>query len=81
MFFNKGFTHFHLCWVERIDFGDLGDKVRMQVNSVIIGAVRGELVMGCLGEDIFKVLAPVWYNWFSQLGGLSNLDGNGGFVN
>ena len=65
MFFDKGFTGLHFCWIEQIDFGDFGNKVRMMVNGVIIGMVRGELVMGCLEEDISEVLAPVRYNWLS----------------
>ena len=46
MFFDKGFACFHLCWVERIDFGDLGGEVRVKVNGVVIGAMGRELVMG-----------------------------------
>ena len=64
VFFDKGFTGLHFCWVEQIDFGDFGDKVWMKFNGVIIGAMRGKLVMGCLREDISKVFAPVRYNWF-----------------
>ena len=37
--------------------------------------------MGFLGESICKVLAPIRYNWFSQLGGLGDLGGDGGLVN
>ena len=46
VFFNKEFAHFHLCWVERIDFGDLGGEVRAEVNGMVIGAMWRELVMG-----------------------------------
>ena len=80
VFFNKGFARFHLCWVEGIDFGDLGSEVWVEFNGVVIGTMRGELIMGFLQEDIFKVLAPVGYNWFSRLGGLSDLGGDGGLV-
>ena len=52
----------------------------MEFNGVVIGTMRGELIMGFLQEDIFKVLAPVGYNWFSRLGGLSDLGGDGGLV-
>ena len=48
MFFNKGFTCFHVCWVERIDFGDLGGEVWVKFDGVVIGAIRKELVMGLL---------------------------------
>ena len=48
MFFNKGFTHFHLHWVERIDFGDLGDEVWMKFNGMVVRVMRRELVMGFL---------------------------------
>ena len=34
--------------VERVDFGDLGDEVWAKFNSVIIGAMGGELIMGFL---------------------------------
>ena len=48
MFFDKGFTHFHLCQVERIDIGDLGGEVWTKINGVVIGAMGRELVMGFL---------------------------------
>ena len=40
----------------------------MKFNGVIIRVVGGKLVMGCLGEDISEILAPVRYNWFDRLG-------------
>ena len=46
VFFDKGFACFHLCWVERIDFGDLGGEVRAKVDGMVIGAMWRELVMG-----------------------------------
>ena len=46
VFFDKGFACFHLHWVERIDFGDLGGKVWAKVNGVVIGAMGRELVVG-----------------------------------
>ena len=46
VFFDKGFARFHLCWVERIDFGDLRGEVRVKVDGVVIGAMGRELVMG-----------------------------------
>ena len=46
VFFDKGFAHFHLCWVERIDFGNLGGEVRVKVDGVVIGVMGRELVMG-----------------------------------
>ena len=80
MFFDKGFACFHLCWIERINFGDLRGEVWMKFNGVVIGTMRRELVMGFLGEDIFEVLAPVGYDRISQLSCLGNLGGDGGFV-
>ena len=80
MFFNKGSTRLHLHWVERVNFGNFGGEVWAKFNGVVIRAMRRELIMGFLGEDISKVLAPIRYNWFSQLGGLSDLGGDGGFV-
>ena len=80
MFFNEGFTCFHFCWVERVDLGNLGDKVWTKFNGMIIGVMRRELVMGFLGEDIHKVFTPIWDDWFHQLGGLGNLGGDGGLV-
>ena len=58
MFFNKGFACFHLYQIEQIDFGNFGDEVWAKFNGVVIGAVRGKLVMGFLGEDICKVVTP-----------------------
>ena len=80
MFFNKGFACFHLHWVEGIDLGDLWSEVRAEFNGMVIGTMRGELVMGLLREDVLEVLAPVKYDRFSQLGGLNDLGGDGGFV-
>ena len=48
MFFDKGFAHFHLCWVEGIDFGDLGSEVWVEFNGVVVETMRGELIMGFL---------------------------------
>ena len=48
MFFNKGFACFHFCWIERINFGDLGGEVWVEVDDVVIGAMRREFVMGFL---------------------------------
>ena len=62
MFFNKGFAGFHLHWVERIDLGNLGGKVWAKFDGMIIGVMRGELVMGFLQEDICKVIAPFRYD-------------------
>ena len=62
MFFNKGFAGFHLCRIERIDLGNLGDKVWAKFDGMIIGMMRGELVMGFLQEDIHKVFASFRYD-------------------
>ena len=64
MFFNEGFTSFHLRWVERVDFGDLGGKVRMEFDGMIIGMMGGKLVMGFLREDICEIVTPSQYDWF-----------------
>ena len=48
VFFNKGFASFHLCWVERVNFGDLGGEVRAKVDGMVIGVMERELVMGFL---------------------------------
>ena len=48
MFFHEGLTGFHLCWVERVDLGDLGGEVQTKFNGMVIGAMRRELVMGFL---------------------------------
>ena len=48
MFFDKGLASFHLRWVERINFGDLGGEVRAKVDGMVIGAMGRELVMGFL---------------------------------
>ena len=63
MFFNEGFTSFHLSWVEGVDFGNLGNQVRVKFNDVIIGAMKGKLVMGLFREDICKVFTPFWDDW------------------
>ena len=64
MFFNEGFTSFHFCWVERVDLGDLGGKVWMEFNGMIIEMMGRKLVVGFLREDICKVITPFWYDWF-----------------
>ena len=48
MFFNKGFAHLHLCWVERIDLGNLGSEVGMKFNGMVIGTMGKELIMSFL---------------------------------
>ena len=45
VFFDKGFACFHLCWVERIDFGDLGGEVRVKVDGMVIGVMWRELII------------------------------------
>ena len=80
VFFNKGFACFQLCWIEGIDLGNLGSEIWAKFNSVVIGTMRGKLIMGFLREDILEVLAPIGYNWFGHLGGLGDLGGNGGLI-
>ena len=41
VFFDKRFTGFHFCQVERVDFGDLGNKVWAKLDGMIIGAMMG----------------------------------------
>ena len=48
MFFNKGFAHLHLCWVEQIDLGDLRSEIRTKFNGMVIGTVGRELVVSFL---------------------------------
>ena len=48
MLFNEGLASFHLCWVERINFGNLGGETRVKVNGMVIGMMGRELVMGFL---------------------------------
>ena len=48
MFFDKGFACFHLHWFEGIDFGDLGGEIWAKFNSMVIGMMRGELIVGFL---------------------------------
>ena len=81
MLFDEVFTGFHLCWVEGVDFGNFGDKVRAKFNGVVIGMMRGELVMGFLRKDTHKVFAPFRDDWFCCLGSLCNLGGYSGLVN
>ena len=80
MLLNEVFTDLHFCWIEGIDFGNFGDKIRAKFNGVVIGTMGRKLVMGFLREDVHKVIAPLWYNWFCHLGSLSNLSGDGCFV-
>ena len=58
MFFNEGFTSFHLHWVERVDLGDLGGKGWTEFNGMIIGMMGRKLVVGFLTEDIREVITP-----------------------
>ena len=46
VFFDKGFACFHLSWVERVDFGDLGGEVWVKFDGVVIGVMGRELVVG-----------------------------------
>ena len=80
MFFDEGFKCFHLCWVEQIDFGNLGDEVGMEFNGVVIGIVRGELVMGLLREDVSEIFTPISYDRFDYSGRLGYLGGDGSLV-
>ena len=80
MLFNKVLTSLHFHQIERVDFCDFGNKVRMKFNGVVIRAVRRELVMGFLREDAGEVFAPFWYDWFCHLGGLGDLGGDSSLV-
>ena len=80
VFFNEGFTCLHLRWIERIDFGDLWNEVGAKFNGVVIGAMRGKLIMGFLGENISKVRTPVRYGRFNYPSCLGYLGGDGSFV-
>ena len=81
MFFNNVFTGFHFHWVEGVDFGNLGDEVRVKLDSVVIGAMGRELVMGFLQKDICEVSTPFRYEWLCCLGSLCDLGGDSGLVN
>ena len=48
VFLNKGLASFHLCWVERVNFGDFGGEVRVKVDGMVIWAMGRELVVGFL---------------------------------
>ena len=52
----------------------------MKFNGVVIGAMRGKLIMGFLREDICKVRTPVRYGRFNCSGRLGYLGGDGSFV-
>ena len=77
VFFHKGFACLHLRRVERIDFGNFGNEVGVQFDGVIIGAMRGELVMSFLGEDVCEVFAPIGYGWLDRFRCLGNLGRDG----
>ena len=48
VFFDEGFTSIFFCGVQWVDFGDLGNKSVLEVNSVVKWAMRGELLIGFL---------------------------------
>ena len=77
MFFNERFTRLHLRWVERVDFSNFGDKVRAKFDGVVIGMMRGKLVMSFLREDVCEVLTPIGYDWFDRSCCLGNLGRDG----
>ena len=64
MFFNKGFTSVCLGRVEGVDLGNLGDKVGVKFNGVVIGMVQRKLVMSFLREDVSEVFTPFWDDRF-----------------
>ena len=81
MFFNEVFTGFHFCQVEGIDFGNFGDKIRVEFNSVVIGAMGRKMIMSFLRKDICEVFAPFGYEQLYCLGSLCDLSGDSGLVN
>ena len=48
MFFDEEFACFHFCWVEGIDLGDFGSEAWTEFDDVVIGMMRGKLIMGFL---------------------------------
>ena len=80
MFLNEGLASLSFGWVEGVDLGNLGDKVRAKFNGVIIGVMRRKLVMGFFREDICKVFTPFQDDWFCVLDILGDLGGDGGLV-
>ena len=40
MFFDKGLASLHFSWIKRVDLGNLGDKVGVKFDGMIIGVVR-----------------------------------------
>ena len=73
VFFNKGLACLHLHRIERVDFGNFGNEVGAKFDGVVIGTMRGELVMSFLREDVCEVFTPIGYDWFYRSRCLSNL--------
>ena len=48
VFFNKRFARLHLCWIERIDFGDFGGEVWVEFYGMVIRMMRREFVVSFL---------------------------------
>ena len=45
----------------------------MKFDGVVIGTMRGELVMSFLGEDVCEVVTPIGYGWLNRFRGLGYL--------
>ena len=80
MLFNEGFACLHLHWVERVDFSNFGNEIGVKFNGVVIGTMRGELVVSFFREDVCKVLTPIGYDWFDRPRCLGNLGRDSRFM-
>ena len=56
---DKCFTCLLLLWVKRVDFGDLWNERRFEINGVVIRLVRGKNIVGTFGEYVLEIRTPV----------------------
>ena len=59
VFIDKCFTCLLLLWVKRVDFGDLWNERRFEINGVVIRSVRGKNIVGTFGEYVLEIRTPV----------------------
>ena len=80
MFFDEGFVCFHFRRIEQVDFSNLGNEIGAKFDGVVVGTMRGELVMGFLREDVCEVFTPIRYDWFNRTSSLGNLGRDSRFM-
>ena len=80
VFINEGFACFLFLRINGIYLSDLGNKLWLKIDGVVIWSMGGKKVMSFLQEYIIKVQAPVQNLLIRDFGSLGQFSGQGDLI-